>query len=154
MPILYQLYREQVIKTDIASAWAFISNPLNLSKITPSDMSLSLVSEVPSQVYDGLLIEYRVALPLLGEQLWLSELKHIKKHCSFVDEQLAGPYNFWYHYHEIDPHPRGVCFRDHVRYILPLGLLGQLIHPLYVRKKLNYIFDFRREAMKQLLEAK
>jgi ligand-binding SRPBCC domain-containing protein len=40
MPALKQLYREQVIATDLNTAWDFIRRPQNLNRITPDDMSL------------------------------------------------------------------------------------------------------------------
>lgn len=151
MAHLYQIYREQLIDTDLKAAWRFISNPENLSAITPDDMEFTIVSAVPPKMYEGLIIEYRIGIPLLGKQTWLSEIKHIKEGHSFVDEQRLGPYKLWYHHHEIAEHPKGVCFTDHVYYALPYGVLGSLAHNLYVRRQLRKIFDFRKEAMKRLL---
>jgi ligand-binding SRPBCC domain-containing protein len=64
-------------------------------------MVFEIVSNLPEEMHEGLLVEYRVGIPLLGKQTWLSELKHIRERHSFVDEQLIGPYKLWYHYHEI-----------------------------------------------------
>lgn len=36
--------------------------------------------------------------------------------------------------------------RDHFEYVLPFGPLGKLAQALFVRRTLNEIFDFRREA--------
>jgi ligand-binding SRPBCC domain-containing protein len=43
---------------------------------------------------------------------------------------------------------------DHVTYALPLGILGRLAHALFVRRRLNYIFDFRRRKVEQLFGVK
>ncbi|MFT5837357.1 MAG: ligand-binding SRPBCC domain-containing protein, partial [Candidatus Azotimanducaceae bacterium] len=101
MPKIYELYREQTIHTDLETAWNFIRSPQNLDKITPADMAFEIIGELPVEMYDGLLIEYRVGIPLIGKQTWLTELKHIRERHSFVDEQRIGPYKIWYHYHEI-----------------------------------------------------
>jgi hypothetical protein len=36
---------------------------------------------------------------------------------------------------------------DRVHYSLPFGPLGAIAHRLYVKKQLQYIFDYRRQAM-------
>lgn len=103
-------------------------------------------------MYNGLMIEYRVGIPLMGTQTWLTEIKHVRENHSFVDEQRVGPYKIWYHYHGIEPHDEGVRFVDRVNYVMPLGVLGSIVHNLYVKKKLQYIFDFREQAISRLLE--
>ena len=151
MPSIHALYREQTIPTDLNRAWEFISTPANLDAITPPDMSFEIMTDVPDKMYDGLIIEYRVGIPLLGKQRWLTELKHIREGRSFVDEQRIGPYKLWYHYHEIAEVPDGVRFIDRVNYVLPFGPFGGLAHALYVRKQLKHIFDYRRQAMERHL---
>jgi ligand-binding SRPBCC domain-containing protein len=154
MPKIYQLYREQVIATDLETAWDFMSSPKNLDAITPDDLSFEIITEVPEVMYNGLLIEYRVGIPLLGKQTWLTELKHIRNNHSFVDEQRIGPYKVWYHYHEITPHAEGVRFVDRVNYVLPCGPFGSIAHGLYVKRKLNHIFDHRAKVAPKLLNPK
>ncbi|MFU8849004.1 MAG: SRPBCC family protein [Opitutales bacterium] len=148
---IHTLYREQTIATEIDDAWSFISSPANLDRITPPDMSFEIVTALPEVMYNGLLIEYRVGIPLIGKQTWLTELKHIREGHSFVDEQRIGPYKLWYHYHEITEVPEGVRFVDRVNYILPFGPLGGIAHALYVKKELQRIFDYRKKAMEQHL---
>lgn len=152
MPKIHSFSRTQVIATDIGRAWEFISTPANLDAITPPDMSFEIVTEVPEKMYDGLLIEYRVGIPFLGKQSWLTELKHIREGHSFVDEQRIGPYKLWYHYHEISEVDGGVRFIDQVNYVMPFGPCGAIAHAIYVKKQLNQIFDYRKEAMIQHLD--
>jgi len=151
MPKIYTLQREQVIATDLETAWDFISSPKNLDAITPDDMPFEILTEVPERMYNGLLIEYRVGIPILGKQTWLTELKHIREQHSFIDEQRIGPYKIWYHYHEITQVPEGVRFRDHVHYVVPGGPIGSLVHALYIRKQLKHVFDYRHDALIQHL---
>jgi len=148
---IHRLFREQTISTDIDRAWQFISTPANLDTITPPDMRFDIMTQLPETMYDGLLIEYRVGIPFLGKQRWLTELKYIREGHSFVDEQRIGPYKFWYHYHEISEVAGGVRFVDQVNYVLPFGPLGGLAHPIFVKRQLKTIFDFRCRAMEQHL---
>lgn len=154
VPKIHTLSREQTIQTSIETAWEFISSPANLDAITPPDMSFEIVTEVPEVMHEGLLIEYRVGIPFLGKQTWLTELKHIRRGRSFVDEQRIGPYKFWYHYHEITEVPDGVRFLDRVNYVMPFGPLGAIARAVYVKKQLKHVFDFRKDAMVRHLGAK
>lgn len=154
MAKIYQLQREQVISTDIDTAWEFISSPKNLDAITPPGLSFEILTDVPETMYNGLLIEYRVGIPLLGKQTWLTELKHIRKQHSFVDEQRIGPYKIWYHYHEITPCSEGVRFIDQINYMLPCGPFGRIAHAVYVKRKLKYIFNYRAKVIPNLLQSR
>jgi ligand-binding SRPBCC domain-containing protein len=148
---MYTLFREQIIPTSLDKAWRFVSNPKNLNQITPEDMEFKIISEVPDEMYDGLLIEYLVKIPSFGKRKWVTEIKHIRLHKSFVDEQRIGPYNFWYHYHEIQEAELGVKIIDRVSYELPYWILGKIMHSLLIRKILNRIFDYRKEMFGKLL---
>lgn len=149
MPKVHQIKRDLTIQTDLETAWDFIRAPANLNKITPDDMNFEIISDLPEEMYEGLLIEYRVGIPLIGKQTWLTELKHIRGHHSFVDEQRTGPYAFWFHYHEITEVDNGIRFRDHVHYIMPLGPLGSIARALYVKNELERVFNYREKAMRE-----
>ncbi|MGE4620037.1 MAG: hypothetical protein AAEJ04_09550, partial [Planctomycetota bacterium] len=90
MSRIFHLEREQVIPTDLDRAWEFISTPKNLDLITPENMSFSIVSDIPAEMFDGLLIEYQISIPFLGGQSWLSEIRDIQEQRSFVDVQHVG----------------------------------------------------------------
>lgn len=148
---MYTLYKETFVETNMEEAWDFISRPSNLNLITPDDMAFEIISELPEEMTEGLLVQYNVKIPLFGKQPWLSELKHIVPGESFVDEQKIGPYTFWYHYHEIRPERDGVVFIDRVTYKVPYALLGKLVHLLFIRKMLERIFQFREQRFHELL---
>ena len=152
MATVHELRREQIIATDMPSAWTFIRSPANLNRITPDNMEFSIVSDVPDVMRSGLMIEYAIRLPLLGRQRWLTEIKHVVEGRSFVDEQRVGPYRLWSHYHEIAPAERGVRFLDRVTYAMPFGPLGEIVHRFHVSGELRRIFDFREHAMREILE--
>ena len=149
---MYELYRELIIKTTRKEAWDFIRNPANLNKITPSDLSFEIISDIPNEMYEGMLVEYKVNIPIIGKQEWVSELQHIVPEYSFVDEQKIGPYKLWYHYHAIEEVEDGVKLIDRVSYQTPFGLFGKIAHVLFIKKMLNKIFNYRNIAFKELLE--
>ena len=152
MPNVYQFSREQVIQTSLESAWDFIRSPANLNKITPPDMTFTILSDVPNEMYEGLIIEYKIGIPFIGEQNWVSEIKHIKNKHSFVDDQRIGPYKLWFHYHEITEVENGVRFFDRVTYAIPYGVFGEIARAVYVKPQLEKIFDFREKMTPKLFE--
>jgi len=149
---MYQLRRKQLVKTDIATCWDFFSSPANLSKITPAYMGFDVRSEVPERMYEGLTIEYRVR-PLLGIPMkWVTEITHVKDYQFFVDEQRIGPYKIWHHEHHFMETPDGIEMTDIVSYELPFGVLGSMVHPFLVEKKLNEIFAHRFKVVDELFK--
>ena len=150
---MYQLKTKQFVKTDMATCWDFFSDPKNLSKITPQSMGFIVRTELPDKMYEGLMIEYTVS-PMLGIPMnWITEIKTVKNHSFFVDEQRKGPYRIWHHEHHFKEVEGGVEMTDIVSYELPLGFLGRLMHPILVKNKLKEIFDYRRQKVDELFIA-
>lgn len=147
---MYTLSREQIVCASLADAWDFLKNPANLNLITPSDLHFRIVSEIPDEMYNGLIIEYRIAIPFFGTNPWITEIKHIREY-AFVDEQRIGPYSFWYHYHELVSDNSGTKIIDRVYYEIPYGLVGKAIHAFFIRKTLEKIFLFRKEKLDEIL---
>lgn len=110
-------------------------------------MEFMIVSEVPQKIYPGLIIQYRVKLPLLGTSDWITEIKHIEAGRQFVDEQRIGPYSFWYHYHALEKTANGVKMIDQVSYKPPFGVLGTIANKMVIRQKLDDIFQYRKKIL-------
>lgn len=147
----YQLYREQQLHCDIETAWHFFSSPMNLSKITPKDMGFKVLSDYNNeQIFDGMIINYTVS-PLLNIPLkWRTRISQVQLNKSFTDFQEKGPYKYWKHFHEFIPNKDGVLIKDTVDYELPFGILGNIAHSIFVKKKLAHIFDFRYGVLEKL----
>lgn len=148
---MYILEREQKVSTSLDKAWHFLQNPANLNRITPPDLRFQIVSDIPDIMYDGLIVEYRVGIPWMGTHRWVTEIKHIREHHSFVDEQRLGPYRFWYHYHEIRQLEDHVLLLDRVHYQPPFGPLGTILQWVHIGKTLERIFDYRHQQLASLL---
>ena len=62
----YQLIKTQKLSASIEEIWDFISAPVNLKEITPSDMGFIVTSNNGSEkMYPGMIITYKVS-PLPG----------------------------------------------------------------------------------------
>lgn len=148
---MHKIYREQVVAADLRTVWDFIKDPNNLNAITPAELAFKILSDVPPEMANGLLITYRIKIPILGRQNWLTEIKHIRPMQSFVDEQRIGPYRFWYHYHELQETEKGVRIIDDVTYAVPFGIVGQWVNFLVIGKMLDKIFDYRAKMFEKML---
>ncbi|MDX1903538.1 MAG: SRPBCC family protein [Thermonemataceae bacterium] len=147
---LYQLERKQILPISLAEAWDFFSSPFNLNKITPSDMGfeVKLIKE-GQKMYEGMIIAYKVR-PLLNIPMsWVTEITHVKEPLYFVDEQRFGPYSLWHHQHHFREVAEGVEMTDLVSYKVPFGWIGDLANSLFVRKRLEQIFDYRYEILEK-----
>ncbi len=152
--VVHTLERHQTVHTDIETCWKFFSDPSNLAKITPSHLGFHIMSDLPPEIYEGLMIEYRVK-PLLGIPLiWLTEISYVRRLEYFCDEQRVGPYSVWHHQHFFEPlDDNKVQMRDLVHYQLPLSPFSEVAHPLVVAPQLQEIFDYRIKAVEKIFPA-
>ena len=74
---MYKIIRSTTVNCPIEEVWEFLSAPSNLNNITPSNLQFEILSNVPDKMFNGLLIEYRIKIPLFGRWQWLTEIKHI-----------------------------------------------------------------------------
>ncbi|HOK14279.1 MAG TPA: SRPBCC family protein [Candidatus Kapabacteria bacterium] len=144
---LESFIRKQVLKTNIKECWDFFSNPKNLSVITPREMNFVILTELPEEIYPGLIIQYKVS-PLLSIRMdWVTEITQVNKPFFFVDEQRFGPYKFWHHQHIFKEVDGGIEMTDIVHYRIPFGIAGKVFGNWLVKKQLNKIFDYRTQKM-------
>ena len=147
---IYTLHKKQNLPISVEEAWTFLSNPANLKTITPEYMSFDIISGADRPMYPGQIIQY-IVTPILGiKTKWVTEITQVKDQHYFVDEQRFGPYSFWHHKHFLKPIPNGVEMVDIIDYKIPLGILGQLVHPILVAPKLKEIFEYRKQALIEL----
>ena len=147
---MHQFIRKQFVKTDLQTCWDFFSSPANLKRITPSYMGFDVKTEAPAHMYEGLIIAYTVK-PLLGIPVeWVTEITHVKDKSFFVDEQRKGPYTMWHHEHHFKEVEGGIEMTDIVSYIVPMGIIGKMVHPFIVKPKLEEIFAYRFKIVEEV----
>jgi ligand-binding SRPBCC domain-containing protein len=150
---LYKLYRQTKLPVPVKEAWNFFSDPSNLKKITPPEMRFEVLSEnLPERIYSGMLIQYSVS-PLTGLRMnWVTEIKNVNEPFLFIDEQRFGPYRFWFHEHSFIENGNETIMTDTVYYALPLGILGRIVNFMLIKRRLNYIFDFRKKIISRIFD--
>jgi ligand-binding SRPBCC domain-containing protein len=147
---IYTLQREQLVPLAPAAAFEFFSDAFNLEAITPPWLHFKVLTAGPIAMRPGTLIEYRLRLHALPLR-WLTRIEAWQPGRGFADVQVRGPYRLWHHTHRFETDAAGTIMRDVVRYALPPGALGGLARALLVRRDLERIFDFRRDAVAALL---
>ena len=147
---IYTLHKKQKLPISVEKAWDFLSNPRNLKTITPDYMGFNILSGADRPMFAGQIIQY-IVTPILGiKTKWVTEITQSVKNHYFVDEQRFGPYALWHHKHFINEIEGGVEMEDIIDYKLPLGILGQLAHPILVQPKLQEIFDYRQKKLEEM----
>lgn len=147
---LHQFKAKQILPISLDKAWSFFSDPGNLSKLTPEYLNFKITTELPNEMYEGMIISYKVH-PILGIPVnWVTEITSVKEKNFFIDEQRFGPYKFWHHQHHFNEVDGGLEMIDVISYALPFDPFSRLINKLLVEKKIKGIFDFRQKVLKKI----
>ncbi|MEM9929039.1 MAG: SRPBCC family protein [Bacteroidota bacterium] len=144
-----------VVPRPLAETWSFFSRPENLEKLTPPEVSFAIKSPVQGvEMYEGMVIQYRVS-PFPGFSTdWVTEITQIKHHQHFIDDQRVGPFALWHHQHWFkDLGDDRTEMKDILHYQAPLGVLGSLADWLFVRRQVEGIFAAREAAIERLFPA-
>jgi ligand-binding SRPBCC domain-containing protein len=148
---IYLLERRQMIPRSRSETFAFFSDAFNLERITPRFLRFRILTPSPIKMRAGTVIEYRLAL--FGVPIyWRTVIESWTPEESFIDRQIKGPYALWRHTHSFEEKgPRQILMRDQVEYSLPYALLGRVAHGLFIKRRLEEIFDYRAEMTARLL---
>jgi ligand-binding SRPBCC domain-containing protein len=146
-PAMYTLERAQVVPVPLEVAFRFFEDPRNLPLITPDWLGFRIMSIRGSPLDVGTTIIYRIRW--LGVPLsWVTRIDEFERNRRFVDVQIRGPYRWWRHEHTFEGRNGQTLVRDTVRYELPLGILGTIVHRLVVRHQLRDIFEYRASQIR------
>jgi ligand-binding SRPBCC domain-containing protein len=148
----YTLERTQLIPRPLREVFPFFSDAKNLEAITPPFLQFKILTPGPIPMQARTLIDYRIRL--LGfPMFWRTKIETFEPPLRFSDTQVRGPYRLWHHTHEFVETPEGILMTDLVRYQMPFGPLGTLVHAVWTRRTLERIFDYRFQKVDELLGA-
>jgi ligand-binding SRPBCC domain-containing protein len=141
----FVLERRQLVNASLPEVFRFFEDPRNLEELTPPFLNFQI--QTPDvEMAVGARIVYRLALYGLPLR-WRTRIDEYVGGERFVDFQESGPYRYWHHLHTFRAVPGGTEVGDRVTYELPFGVLGQLVHWLWVKRQLNLIFDYRSASL-------
>ena len=144
------LTRKLTLDLPIETVFDFFADAGNLERITPPELNFRITTPQPITIKKGALIDYQLKLRGLPIT-WQTIISEWNPPRLFVDEALKSPYKQWIHRHTFTQiEPNETLIEDEVRYRLPLEPFGDLAH-WFVRRELNYIFDFRQRMVADIL---
>lgn len=144
------LTRELTLDLPIERVFDFFADAGNLERITPPELNFQIITPQPIDINKGALIDYQLKLRGLPIT-WKTEISEWNPPHVFVDRALKSPYKQWIHRHAFTALSQNqTLIEDKVKYRLPLEPLGDLAH-FFVRRELDYIFDFRQKAVAEIL---
>ena len=145
----YTFRQEQWISRPIEEVFAFFADARNLEEITPPWLGFKILSMNSDSIAEGSEIRYRLRLHGIPIQ-WRTEIRKWNPPYRFVDVQRSGPYRLWHHTHRFEAQGNRTRMIDAVRYVLPFGVLGQVVHALKVQSDVRRIFEYRRQRIEEL----
>jgi ligand-binding SRPBCC domain-containing protein len=145
------LERSQRVEVPIDLAFAFYGSSDNLEPLTPPWLHFEVTTPRPLTLGAGALLDYRLKLHGVPVR-WTTLIETWEPPLRFIDSQAKGPYSLWEHTHLFEKDGDGATIiHDRVRYAVPLGPLGAIAHRLFVRRDLERIFNYRRDAVAERL---
>ena len=148
------LREQQWLPLPIDEVFAFFSKAENLELITPPWLNFKIKSIDPAPIRAGTVIKYRLKLRRILPLSWTTDITIWEPPQRFVDVQRSGPYKQWIHEHRFAEERGGTRIFDEVKYELPFGFLGDMVHALYVKGDIRQIFAYRQKVIDDLLVKK
>ena len=124
----------------------FFSTAENLNLLTPPWVRFSILTPLPVEMRQGLVIEYRIRVRGIPHR-WDSQITEWRPPFGFTDTQIRGPYRFWEHRHGFEETSEGTMVTDDITYRVPGGAP---VNRLYVAGELRRIFAYRRSRILDL----
>ncbi|MFC1579512.1 CDP-paratose 2-epimerase [Thermodesulfobacteriota bacterium] len=138
-----------VLPYNIHRVFSFFSDAGNLEKITPPELCFSVITPMPLQMKENIVIDYKLRLFGIPFE-WKARIRSWNSPSQFIDEQIQGPYRLWIHTHRFFDLGKATRITDEIVYALPLRPLGEAAFP-FVHFLLMRIFRFREQAIHTIL---
>jgi len=138
---------ESVLPASVEEVFAFHRRPDAFELLQPPWERVHVI-EPPS----GLEVGTRVVVRARVGPIWteiVAEHVAYEENRSFEDVMVRGPFPHWHHRHLFLDDPDGCRLRDEVEYAPPLGILGRLVDPWFVRPRLVKMFAHRHEVTRR-----
>lgn len=147
----YILNRSLTLDLPRKEVFDFFADAGNLERITPPELKFHIITPQPFEIKKGVLIDYELKVRGFPVR-WQTVISVWNPPFEFVDEALKSPYKQWIHRHTFTELEKNkTLIEDEVKYRLPLAPFGNLAHR-FVRRELDYIFDFRQKTVEELVK--
>jgi len=146
---LYTLQRRHSIPRPRREVFDYFSRPENLAALTPPALGFTMLTPPPVPMNAGAVIDYTIRVGPFPLR-WRTLISRYDPPERFIDVQLRGPYMFWHHIHEFADRDGITEMTDTVHYAVPGGILSPLVRSLLVARRLEEIFDYREQRLREL----
>jgi ligand-binding SRPBCC domain-containing protein len=146
-----QFIADSLIRATPQRVFAFHELPDALARLTPAWAGSRILEHAPSLAIGARSIVRLRCAPLI----WIrTELVHTvcEPPYYFEDRQETGPFRSWRHCHAMIPVEGGTRLVDTIDYDPPFGILGRLLAPLVIERRLRRLFAYRHEVTRAWCE--
>ena len=143
------LVKKSIINKSIKEVFGFFSKAENLNKLTPSAMGFEIISQLPIKMGTGTIIDYKIKLTVF-KMNWRSVITKWDPPFCFEDTQIKGPYKIWIHEHKFEDKKGSTLMTDTIKYLSPGGIFEFIPHYIFVRSKVESIFDYREKILLEM----
>jgi uncharacterized protein len=138
-------YRSR-IKTSAKDLFKWHTRAGALERLTPPWEDVEVL-ERSNGIEDGSRVVIRTKIGPVP-MTWLIEHSDYKEEKQFCGIQIKGPFKHWEHTHTFVPDGPNACFmEDNVKFLLPMGTLGELFGNELVIRKLESLFEYRHGTL-------
>ncbi len=148
---IHTIERKQLVHRPLDEVFAFFSRPENLGVLTPKEVGFRILTPSPIAMQSGAVIDYTIRVFGIRTR-WTTLITDFVPRSRFVDVQLKGPYAYWHHEHRFTETDDGTLITDVIHYAMPLGFLGSIVQRLFVKPRLNVIFNYRADEIEKLFQ--
>ncbi len=132
--------------------FAFHESPDALTNLIPPWEKMKVVMSDGSLIPNSR-VTLRGQVGFLPVQ-WIAVHREYEPPALFADQQVSGPFAYWYHRHIfLEDGDGGTLLRDEVEYAVPCGIIGQWFGGWLIRRKLDAMFNYRHEKTRSLIES-
>ena len=146
---VYSLHFKQKINRSLKEVFDFFSKPENLATITPKKLDFTILTPTPIKMMKGQIIDYTIRL-IAFKIHWRTLITEYEPPYSFIDQQIKGPYLIWHHEHLFKEVDGSVEIYDNIHYTIPFGILGRLLHRIWIKRDLEKIFLYRKKIIDKI----
>lgn len=137
--------KESLIRASPERVFAFHERRDALKLLTPPWERARIVKSAQiSEIGSQAIVETKIFGPL--KVTWIAQHVAYDPPRSFEDVQLRGPFRSWHHRHIVEAHGADALLRDDITYEPPLALIGRLLGPWLIEKRLQRLFDYRHDV--------
>jgi|SRR5579872_61701 len=163
---------EEWVPFPVEKVFLFFANPQNLPRIMPPEIGTNLVelrlvpppahtqvgqSNRLAGVTSEIVTSFRVFPFLPARANWIALVTEFEWNHHFADIQKKGPFKSFHHRHEFAGEIRdgiqGTVVRDVIDCEVGFGPIGTLALKLFIAPQLRKTFQYRQQALPQLLRS-